>query len=168
MKVCPAWEKHVANVRSANRIPKSANPWTSRRGIQLRGVPATLRVRQSLDTVWAVAMAQANHKIPAEKLRENLWVDLSQDIVRMPLTPAKRSRGFPVITTSSIIYSFQEDVTLSGRSNFLLLGHPPSRTSRQAFSEAKLRDLAGEGFSVPYCALISFIMYSNPHGPWWA
>jgi hypothetical protein len=71
------------------------------------------------------------------------------------------------MTTGSVMYSYEHDKTLSGKAHLQLLGHPKDRMSRQIFSESKLRDLAGEGFSVPCAALVTFLCFANPHGEWW-
>jgi len=167
MKAWPLWLSHSEAIRTRNSVPKGTRPWTTRRGISLVGVPATLRAHDVLDTVWSVAVKQAARSTPASDIRKSLFCDLSQDIKRQPLTAAKRSRGLPSMVTGTVYYSFEEDTTISGRGNLQLLGHPPGRMSRQSFSESQLRDLAGEGFSVPHACLISFLLFSNPFGAWW-
>jgi len=163
----PKWKTHSAAMRAKHQIPASATPWTRRGGVQLTGCPSTARVRDLLDVIWAAAMKQSPRFTTSTTLRKGLWSDISQDIERQPMTLAKREKGMPVFTTSSVMYSFEFDMTLSGTDHLVLLGHPPARMSRAAFSESQMRNLAGEGYSIPCASIITFLLFANPHGQWW-
>ena len=159
------WEKHSVEVRSKHRVSAGAKPWTQRAGVQLLGVPCLPRVHDVLDCVWGVALKQAKPAVTVSTLRKGLWVDLSQDILRQPLTERKRAR-MPAMCTGSVFYNYEVHRIMSGKVHLLALGHPNTRMS-QEFKECHLRRLAGEGFSIPCAAVVSFVMFSNPYGSWW-
>ena len=167
MRQWPRWLQTSEAVRTKHNVPKATKPWTSKPNVQLRGVPGTPRVLDVLDTVWAIATQQAPRAASTGKIAQGLWVDLSQDVQRQPVTAHARGKGLHGMATSSIFYSYSADAVLSGKAHLQLLGHPLSRMRRR-FTESQLRHLAGEGCSVPHAALAPFLMFANPHGQWWA
>ena len=158
-----AWRTHSGKLRAAHNIPPTAKPWTTRRGIALDGVASTLRVHDVLDVFWGVVVNRAPKTMSVSEVRSGLWCDVSQAVQRQNHNP----RSVPGMTTRSMYYSFEFDKTISAKGNLQMLGHPATRMSRERFSENQLRELAGEGFSIPCCSIVSFLMFANPFGEWW-
>ena len=71
------------------------------------------------------------------------------------------------MTTSATLYSYEADAVLSGAAMLKAVGWPAGYMPAEAFSETVLRSLAGESFSVPIIAQVSFAIYLCPSAPWW-
>lgn len=158
-----AWQVQSASIRAQHGVPKSLAAWTGRANLQLLGVPASPRVLNLLDTLWAVRVHKSPSHVTAAMLRDGFWCDVSQAHNRQ----SPMSCGPPTWTSTTAAYSFSEDRVVSGKGAMRVLGHPNDRMSGDLFSEAQLKDLAGQGCSVPCCVLIASLMYSNPYGEWW-
>lgn len=142
-------------------MPKQHFPWTGRPEVRLHGTPRTPRVKDLIDCAFVVIRDSAPHSTPTTEAIDGWLVDVSQAIQRKPWS--KRL----TLTQNSQLYSFTHDACLSGCGNLQLMGWPRSVAPPSRFTEGDLRALAGEGYSLPWAAMIHYVMWANPFGPWW-
>jgi hypothetical protein len=107
----------------------------------------------------------ANPSMSHKDIIKNLWGNPSQAVSRAPRATAERGVG--VITTSTSLYSFERDCTVSGEGLLKLHGWDKHVAPMEAFNEAECRSLAGDSVSVPIAALMQFAMVCNPYAAWW-
>jgi len=157
-KVWAAWRHHSAQIRARYDLPKASASWTGRPGVSLRGVPDLPRVHDLLNACFSIQRVQMPQATTAE-LTKNLWVDYSQAVQRMPW-----SRGLRTACTSSMFYSFEQDVSTSGFDMMRLLGWPRKRVVGR---DRDFRLLAGESYSLPWLTVLHGVLFTNPFGPWW-
>ena len=142
-----------------------AAPWTSRAGVQLRGLCGLERELDVLNI--AFMQASSDHKdCSTSELLKNLWCDVSQSCDR-----GKRyTYNAPCFSTSSCCYSFEKDVVLSGQAQFRALGWGcvPPPVPLELFSNHEARDLSGDAFAVPLATMATLCCYLNPKAPWWS
>lgn len=152
------WRQESAKVRSALGMPADSTPWTGRE-VRLLGVPRLQRTRDLIDVAWGArlqAMAGTN-----EQLASGYYTNLSQNVARRPWGSC------PALCTTTQIYSFSDDMTLSGMDHLLLMGFPRSCAPLRAFSDHQLRSLSGEGFALACLMTVIYPFYLNPYAPWW-
>ena len=141
------WKAKHAKVRQESCILDNSERWST--GHALRGVPATAeRIRDCIDLAHQLAL-QKHPDCPVQ----NLVVDVSQDGSRMAWCTHMRS-----ITRSSAFYSFGADRLLCAQETLGCLGFPPLNWGE--FSEAQIKDVAGETFAVPCAATCLLVLAS--------
>ena len=117
-----------------------------------------------LDTTFSYMRAKSpTDQVPLKEFVRNLWCNTSQSVARLPI-----SRAFPVLTTTAVVYSFEFDTIISGRSMMKLLGWPEEALPSQGSSltDNEYRKLAGNGFSAVLSGMILTVLYANPWAPW--
>ncbi len=93
-----------------------------------------------------------------------MWADIATGVERLPY----RIGCLPTLKQNSVLYSYSKDTILSAAAHLQLLGWPNSKIPKtRSLCDTNLRGLAGEGYSLPLCTVISFVMYANPYGTWW-
>jgi hypothetical protein len=158
-----AWRKHSADQRERCVISSDFSGWTSRPGIKLTGVPTLPRALDRLNIMWATRLNEMKVGDTSERLRRDLWVDLSQNPHR------GSAAGTPgTLCASSLIYSFEHDCTLDGEDALLLQGWSSEFAGSSEFSTSEKREMAGEGYHIPSFAIVCLSFYLNPYGGWWA
>ena len=80
---------------------------------------------------------------------------------------ALQPRPVPTYTTSTVLYSYEKDTLLSGASHLRMLGWPVHMMPAAVFDDCLLRDLGGDAFSVPICALVHGACALNSKAVWW-
>ena len=100
-KVWAAWKAHSANVRTHHGIPRNSQPWTTRKGTRLRGIPASDRVYDLVDTAFAVEQVK-NPTFSTAELVDKLQVDVSQAVQRRPW-----KRGGRAILCGTMLYDYR-------------------------------------------------------------
>ena len=75
--------------------------------------------------------------------------------------------GLVTFTRNSCFYSYEHDVVVSGHAHMRGLGWPRAMTDSHRFSDHGMRDLAGDGVSVPVYMVIENCFYNNPFATWW-
>jgi hypothetical protein len=90
-------------------------------------------------------------------------LDISQQISRT----AGTSGNPGVLTTSSMWYSFEEDVVLDGQDMMAIQGFPDTVSTDSSFSNFDRRHFAGEAFHLPSFGTVVWAWFLNPWGPWW-
>ena len=156
-------ENHSIEVRDSLGLPAESRPWTQLPGVKLRGMDMTERARDVVDCAFAAARRRRPMGTPLATIIKDLWVNPSQSVKRRPWS----MNGPPTVVTSSAVYSFHSDCTLSGDAHLRALGFPSGTSNVGEFSEAQLRDLAGECYSVPSITSLTYAVYLNPRASWW-
>ena len=72
------------------------------------------------------------------------------------------------VATNTVWYSYACGALMSGRHQLVCHGMPDGIAPSSQFTNADLKSLSGEQFSLPSIGLISMIYYCNPYAPWWA
>ena len=114
-----------------------------------------------LDVCFAQEQKKRPHA-PWPELVAGLWANPAQAVERSPVLHRP-----PTLTGTTIIYSYEKDLALTGDDHLRILGWGKRMAPSELFSEADRRSLAGDGFSVPIAASLCFAYYMNPFAPWW-
>ena len=133
--------------------------WTTRKGIH--GLPLSGRQADLANIAWGIRLARAPPGTSVSDLREDFWVDLSQNAHREPWGK------LGCVTTESCWYSFQHDLCLSGLDSTRSHGIPRGQTPATLFTNADLKSLGGEAFQCASIGLVSAAFWLNPWAPWW-
>ena len=161
------WKAHSVAIRTGLGVTVNFQPWTSKPGISLHGIPCHLaRVVDlincaHIDTMTKNMSLSEDLRKPEADLRKGFVVDCSQAVQRKPW-----GHYVKTLHTSSMIYSFECDCLLSVKTLFRLHGYPQSVQLTQ--SESAQRSLIGESWSLPCAAVALYSYYLNPKGPWWS
>jgi hypothetical protein len=160
-KLFAKWKAQSATLRDSLKMSGDAAPWTRAPTTKLRGLPQTPRVRDLVNVGFGARMKQ-NPNMSTLELKQGLWANPSQSIARKPwsVVPA-------TTTTSCELYSYEADAVLSGLAMMRCMGHPSDSCPIECFSERDLRSRAGESFSVPIIAVLTYAFYLSPFAPWW-
>ena len=141
------WRMKSAAARHHEGMSQYSEPWTGAHAG--RAAAATERVRDLINANWVRARRQ-HPAVPNEELMKDLTVDLSQCVSRaMPLY-----KQWPTLTTSTTLYHYGDDSVISSKAHMKVLGWPLARLA-PCFSEHDLRDLAGDGISLPLATVLS-------------
>ena len=150
--------------RFARGIPGDMQLYTTRPGVQLRGLCHSQRQCEYLDVQYA-GVKLANPSMSHKEIITNLWGNPSQSVCRAPKPSSELGVG--VITTSTSLYSFERDVVISGEGLVKLHGWDKHVAPLERFNENECRSLAGDSVSVPIAALMQCAMVYNPYAAWW-
>ena len=120
------------------------------------------RCREIINEGWFQARGAASHGEDIADTARNLFINVSQNPDRI-----KAIRGLATFTRNSMYYSYQHDVCVSGHTHMRGLGWPRQLADTCQFSDSQMRDLAGDGVSVPIYMIIEVAVYQNPHASWW-
>ena len=158
----PKWRQCSQDIRKASGWSLSAQPWTTLKGIQLRGVKRLPRVLDLIDTAWMPRTGCA--ALTAEQvleLRKGFWVDYSQNHDRQPWG------GVRCLTTSTSLYSFERDREVLGIEHIFQMGWAPSEIPSE-MTDSELKDLAGEAQALPClcCAIYALILAADLPSFW--
>ncbi len=140
-------------------------PWTSRPGIQLHGVPMHReRLGDLLDVGFGIKIQEARgQRTTTAALIDGYFCDLSVGVGWCPF-----KTGSPhTFRQNSYCYSYAHDMVVSGSGQLMLMGWPRSHLPA-AEPDSDFRSLSGESYSLPLCAVLNFLAFANPYGPWWA
>ncbi len=133
--------------------------WTSLPGVTLSGLPALDRVKDVVDVAWGVRVKQFPAATTRKEMMKGWWCNASQAVQREPWC-----EGGGAVTTSSMWYSYERDCAFDALDGLRIHGMP-SLLKLQGLSERELRDLAGEGFSVPistvFCSAFYYLPWAN-------
>ena len=134
-------------------------PWSSK-GKAFKGVNLTERVLDVINVCWFAAK-KANPSMPDDELASVLWCNASQSVHRLPF-----SYQAPVGTSSALFYHYGKDCVLTGFSHMRINGWSAHDLNFFAFSDAELKKLSGQAFSVPLATMLTILSYLNPWAPW--
>ena len=155
------WPQASVAVRNAHNLPAEGGAWSNQPGNRMWGLPRLPRVLDVVDTSFCYFRSR-NGSLPADQLVQNLWINVGQNVERLPV-----SKGLPTPATSTLYFSCEKDRLLSGAAHMQLLGWPVALCPREVFTESEYRTLAGNGFSIPIAMVLSTVMYCNALAPWW-
>ena len=166
------WVSKSVEARKKLCMPLAAKPWTGRPEVKLLGVPTGSkgeRLRDCIDVGFEKSKklrAKMKGQRPpstAEECAKDVRVDISQNVDRLPVSVG----SIPCLTTRSLLYDYGHDCVLSGKMHMRFLGWPSSFLATDKFHDHTLRELAGEGFSLPIASLMELGCFLNPHADWW-
>ena len=151
-------------MRNQLGVPARMRPWTGMKSFAGRGVPRTARALEIIDL--AAIETLGSSAMVEKALRNERWLrdqvvaaDLVVDISQNPIRKAFTKNGkWPCLTTSSQVYSFARDSMLLPLEYMLLQGHRRTLSIPRGMKPSELRDLAGEGMSLPCLALLVWCM----------
>ena len=153
-----------ASLRLSKNIAVDLRPWTQKPAVRYSGLGRVgERVRCLLDLATAdrlgpraddvVRKAKATgnwHEV--DKAMKGVFIDLSQNPARRPWTNQKNVSK--CLTTSSRIYSFEEQRVVLPLEHLLFQGHRRSIVIPESMPPRSVARLAGEGICLPSLATI--------------
>ncbi len=154
------WIKHTSRLRSKYMLPSQSTPWTSK--MKLTGVPDSERMRNSLDCCYSI-LRNENPGMSTHMLVQRMWDDISQGAQRTCFSRGK----CPTVAKSTLLYSFQEQTTISAHATMRAQGGPSNYARMHEFTELDCKDLSGDQFSVIISGLFMKVIYTLPQMPWW-
>ena len=161
-----SWTERSADPRFKLGLPPRSGtyrwaPWTGRHDIRLRGLSRTDRCKDVLDVCFA-HMCKKSPNVDVETLVRGLWANPGQNVDRLPV-----QRLLFTPTSNVENYSFEKDTALSAGAHMRLIGWPKDSCPLDFYSEAELRQLVADAFSVPIASALSCCFWLNPWAPWW-
>ena len=150
------WQAKSRKMRAEFKMSVNYAPWTGRKDNppQLRGLPRSKRVVEAVNIAWG-ARPKSARTFP-------WWLDVSQCISRCPY-----GERIPCLTTSTMLYNFQEDCLVSASDNQRLQGWPVDRVPFDCLSEAERSDIAGESMFAADVGTVLLAVFLCSSGPWW-
>lgn len=165
------WKKQSAKLRDQLGLSSEHKGWTESH--TLHGLPKTARVADFVDIAWAHRRHNMGANTLARDAAKGFWCDPSQAVER------KAWGGSPgCLCATSMSYSYERDLTLSGYDHCKLQGFPGGQCPRKqheangshgtpGFSDEELRDIAGNSFFLPCITTAVYAYWLNPYAPWW-
>ena len=158
------WRKQLADWEEASGIPPGISCWTSQSSFQGRGLVRADRVMHLIDAVCAQKLMSSKYKLckvkehQIKEVMSSTVVDFSQNPVMRPYT---RNGGLvPCLTSTSKLYCYGRDRVISAREQFALQGWKcETLLCPEELSEAKLKDLAGQGMCVGNVGAILWALF---------
>ena len=158
------WKADSHAFRKAHGIALGYRPWTSRRGFRGNGLPDTDRVKDLLDCYVALELKKAESKaemdcetVDVESIMQDKYMDVSQSLNRHAHTNAVGCNH--AFTTGSQLYDFNRDCILTGREMLALRGQSRDFIIIEGCSDSVVRELAGEGMSIPCLSAVIWCLY---------
>ena len=111
-------------------------------------------------------MKSKGHACSGKVLKKHLkdqYVDVSQSLQRRTFTSAEDMNRTQ--TTSSVLYSFNTDSVLVGKEMLQLQGQSSKFQIPEHAKDHVLRELAGEGMSVPCVGLVLWSLFLSTQFP---
>jgi len=152
------WQKQDRSLRKEFGVSDDYNPWTSRPDFTGLGLSKTPRVKSILDgTVIRILNGQRTSRRTLKNHLKEKYVDVSQSLKRKSFSDA---HGFArTQTTSTILYSFDQDRVVVGREMLLLQGHSRNFRIPPGVKDTVVKELAGEGMAVPCVGLLLWCLF---------
>ena len=159
------WQVQAHAARSQLKVGKDFKPWTSMDSLVFKNVPPTDRVGEILDLavmqyVGDVRSTQTLLQSGPEKLRAHcseLFTDVSQNPQRNPHT-SRKDNVSRCLTTSSCVYSHGLDRLVLPVELLYWQGHQVDVKIPPTLRQRALRDLAGEGMTLPVLASLLYAL----------
>ena len=152
------WQKQDISLRKECGVKGDYNPWTSRPEFTGLGLSKAPRVKSILDgTVIRILNGQRTSRRTLKNHLKGRYVDVSQSLKRKSFSDAN---GFArTQTTSTILYSFDQDRVVVGREMLLLQGHSRNFRIPPGVKDTVVKELAGEGMAVPCVGLLLWCLF---------
>ena len=153
-------------------VVENFRPWTGRRAFRGVGLNRSPRVLDLLDCYVAAELKKQEalllqnvdcERVDVEDLMQGKFMDVSQSLNRHAHTNANGCNH--ALTTSSVLYDFTRDCVLSGREMLALHGQPKDFIIPPDVPESVVRELAGEGMSIPSLSSVIWCLYLTRQFP---
>ena len=161
------WKLRSSRQRTQLKMPRFAAPWCPLTGPLnspplLKGIPlSSNRCRDVINVAWfAARKAAAARGEGVSATAHNLFVNISQNVDRV-----HACKGLGTYTRNACYYSFEHDTTISSSVHMCSLGWPRDFCGRS--NDSVLRDLSGDGVSMPLVMIIEEVLVCNPYAEWW-
>ena len=155
------WEQQSAKWRGDLDMSPGYKPWTGRESFVGYGLSGTKRALDLLDCGWVHAYKRAKFRHTqdaiASKLDQELFIDVSQNHVRKPLSNA--SGELRTLLTSTRLYHYGSDRLLLPVEHLALQGYSPEIVVPQELSAKDVRDMAGEAIALPCLATVMWCLH---------
>jgi hypothetical protein len=154
------WVDKHRRLRTQMKLSPTYSPWTrppasgARRPPLLTGVPANRRFADVINIAWASR--------PIERRTLPFFCNYTQRPTRTPW-----GTSIKTLTTSSRVYDYGRDRTITPAEALLLHGHPVLEMDLSMFSASSLFHSVGESMCCPCVGSLLLAFYLNPHGAWW-
>ena len=153
------WKADSITFRNKLGVSPSFSPWTSRPGFAARGLRLTPRTKDIIDCVAIQVMKTKNLPLTEmESGMKGMFLDVSQSLHRKAYTQAGVNR---CLTTSSVLYSYEHDRLVTPPELLYFQGYPRTLKIPPSLSSAELRDLAGEGMTLPCLAMVLWAIWTT-------
>lgn len=150
-----AWKTKSLQTRSNLGMTPDAMPWDMRRPKPTYGgLPDSERMRDLLNVAWG-------SRRPKER-SARFYADCSQCV-----SWKVWGTMVPCVTTSSCIYSYEQDRRLTAHDLFMLFGLPADALTLSDFREEQLRALIGEAMFAPNIGTLLLATFLQADAPWW-
>ncbi len=153
------WQKKHLKLRSQWGTSPSYQPWTQPNGNRpkprLTNVPPNPRFVDCINLAWA-ARPKSQRSLP-------WFCNYTQCPTRTPWGPTIKT-----LATSSRVYDFGRDCSVSASEAMLLQGYPIDALDLTMFKkQGALFRAVGEGMTCPCIGSLVLSVYLNPMAPWW-
>lgn len=141
-----------------NVLPQFA-PWTSRPEFKAKGIRLTPRTKDLIDCC-AIQFMKTNN-VAAKDLpnaMKTMFLDLSQSLNRRAYTINGVNR---CLTTSTCMYSFGRDRLVTPLETLYFQGFPKSLKMPLGVSQSDMKDMAGEGMTLPCLASVMWGVWNS-------
>ena len=164
------WQLQSRAARADTGVSLGFNLWTGRDGFVGEGVGRTARVLDLIDVAACARLkdleqcgkgckskAPVNHR----DAFNDFLLDYSQSHSRKPWT--RRNGVNPTFTTSTELYSFGADRIVLPREMMLMHGFPPNAKIPKNMRQCTLKNMVGNGMSVPCVATVLWSWHVMKH-----
>ena len=149
------WKKQLADFK-ANIGQEAFNrlAWTNRPHIRLSGVAPLPRTKAMIDMAWLSVLSDALGGDLSKPIDSRMEEDLARDlVVNYSQSYSRRAWGrLGTLTTSTLLYHYGLDRQILPAEQLFFLGWPRS-VANAPLGDNRMREMAGEGQSLPCCAL---------------
>ena len=157
LKKMRGWQGKSLDTRRKIGMSGSDNFYSRCFSPRFRGMTNSERQRD-VANVCLYAAHTRYPTIPLDQLVCRLWCNVGQSVERLPF----RLDAPGTWTSSSLWYSYQKDVVISGPMMLEMLGWPRDSCPQTVFSDNTARNLGADGFSLPLSGAIAYWCFLNP------
>ena len=163
------WRQRSATRRGQLGLGSDEQPWSRRSDTELRGLPKKERrdrVEDVINVIWGDVTKHCREDfVQMERLRSNLFVDVSQSVQRV-----RGTSGINTLVQGSTLFSYEHDCILTFTQLLEMMGFPVGHfdlgTMQSNIGKQKRAGLVGEAYSMPVVTLVVAALVSNPHAHW--
>ena len=138
-------------------MSKNFKPWTTRENFVGEGVPKTARVLDILDVAACEHLSQnTDARAPRTRFASS-FCDYSQSHGRRNWTKPNGSNH--TFTRSTELYSYGEDRLVLPYEMLLMHGYPPDIVLPQELTQRKLKEMVGNGMSLPCLGTVLWALH---------
>ena len=153
------WKADSITFRNKMNVSPTFAPWTGRESFKAKGIRLTPRTTDIIDCC-AIQFMKSNN-VAAKDLptaMKGVFLDISQSLQRKAYTANGLNR---CLTTSSCIYSFEHDRLVTPLETLFFQGFPKSLKIPMGISAGDIKDMAGEGMTLPCLATVMWGLWNT-------